>query len=130
MAVTGVVVEDSEACQRALCTVLLGLLQEQAQREHVLRDLTVRQSLPCARSDLESADHPKIRQSRHPSPVTITVNISWTMDAARHVDAGLTKHDGVQFDLATPELVSEAHEKGSSPCKMSRQVCLWRIVRV
>jgi hypothetical protein len=95
--------------------VLLGLLQEHAQRVHVLRDLTVRQSLPCARSDLEFADHRKIRQSRHPSPVTITVNISWTMDVVRQVDAGLTKHDGVQFDLTTPDLVSEGSRKGVQP---------------
>ena len=130
MDVSGVVVEDCEACHRALCMVLLGLPQEHAQREHVLRDLTVRQSLPCAHSDLEFADHPKIRQRHHPSPVTITVNISWTMEVVRQVGAGLTKHDGVQFDLTTPDLVSKGHEKGSSPSQMSRQVYLWCIVRV
>jgi hypothetical protein len=80
VAVTDVVVEDPEVSQRRLYVAALCLLQEHAQLVHVLGDLTVMQSLSCGRGDLELADHSKIRQGRHPSPVTITVSIRWTMD--------------------------------------------------
>jgi hypothetical protein len=93
--VTEVVVEDPEVGHRKGYAALLGLFQEHAQLVHVLSDLTVMQALSCGRGDLELADHGKIRQSRHPGPVTITVSISLTMNVVRQVHAGLTKHDGV-----------------------------------